>query len=169
MQRFLSLGLIILATLCVSGCQSTRPGAAITPQGKLQVRNNAASLLHDLLSDEANVSKLLIIKRDRAELNSLIKEISAVALGGVKKLEQLEKADTSFNLRSMDLPPGERATRQSIAKARTGELLRASGPDFEFRLLLTQSEALSYGTHLAKVVAANEPNAEHARAFSELS
>jgi hypothetical protein len=133
------------------------------------VRNNAASLLRDLLGDEANVSKLLIIKRDRDELNRLIKEISAFALEGVKKLDHLAKEDAALNLRARELPPGEQAARDSIAKARAGELLRASGDDFEFRLLLTQAEALGYAVHLAKIVALHEPNPEHAKIFSDLS
>lgn len=40
---------------------------------------------------------------------------------------------------------------------------------FEFQLLLTQAEALSYGLHLAQVAAENEPQTERAREFSSLS
>ncbi len=160
---------LALATLLLPACRSTNSGPVASPQGNLAVRNNAASLLHDLLGDEANVSKLLIIKRERDELNRLIKEISAVALNGAKKLDQLEKADVTLNLRALELPPGERAARDSIGKARAGELLRASGDDFEFKLLLTQAEALGYGAHLAKVIALHEPKPEHAKIFSDVS
>lgn len=169
MKGFPGIAALALAATLLSGCQSIKPGTTATPQGKLHVRNNAASLLYDLLGDEANVSKLLIVKRERDELNRLIKEISAVALNGVKKLDQLEKEDATLNLHATELPPGEQAARDSIAKARAGELFRASGDDFELKLLLTQAEALGYGAHLAKVVALHEPNPEHAKIFSDLS
>jgi hypothetical protein len=40
---------------------------------------------------------------------------------------------------------------------------------FELSLLLTQTEALSYGWHLAKVTSENEPDPERARALAGIS
>src|SRR5687768_2051962 len=49
------------------------------------------ALLFDLLSDERNVSKLLLVKKERDELDKLINEIADAAKAAHKKLEQLGK------------------------------------------------------------------------------
>ena len=64
--------LLSLAVL-MSGCHSTQAPRAASTSGNEGRRNNAASLLYDLLGDERNVSKLLIIKRDRRELVRVLK------------------------------------------------------------------------------------------------
>ena len=135
----------------------------------MEVRNNAASLLYDLLGDEKNVSKLLIIKPDRRELHDVIKNVSSTADAARKSIERLAREDTTLNLKASVLPPGEKATRESESKARAKELLRASGAEFEFKLLLTQAEALAYATHLAKVAAENESSPDRAKVFAEIS
>jgi len=48
-------------------------------------------------------------------------------------------------------------------------LLAASGDDFELSLLMTQSEALSYAWHLAKVASENETRPARAHYLTELS
>ena len=171
----------LLAILAFCGCRSpeSRPGLSqdpLDPTGrehpadlKHHIRDNAASLLYDLLNDEKNVNKLLIVKRESKALEELIDEISATAAAGAKKLEQLAAADRTLHLDVMELPSGEAATREAIAKTTTSDLLHVKGPDFEFKLLLTQAEALNYGAHLAKVAAANESRPGSARQFSSLS
>jgi hypothetical protein len=67
------------------------------------------------------------------------------------------------------LPPGEAATREAIASSRTKELLGQKGDEFELTLLLTQTEALSYAWHLAKVAGDNEPDPDRARALTGVS
>jgi hypothetical protein len=121
------------------------------------------------LGDERNVSKLLIIKRDRRELHDVIKSVSTTADAVHKQLEKLSREDTTLNLKTSALPPGEKATRDSESKERARELLKASGADFEFKLLLTQAEALAYATHLAKVAAENEAAPSRAKLFSDIS
>jgi hypothetical protein len=160
-------GFVLAALLCagVMGCRSTQTHAA---SGNV-VRNNAASLLYDLLGDEKNVSKLLLIKRERRELHDVIRNISSTADAARKRLEKLAAEDATLTLKASALPPGEAATRASESKARGSELLHASGADFEFKLLLTQSEALAYAVHLAKVAAENESSPERARVFAEIS
>ena len=95
-----------------SGCQSPTPKRIGPPSAAEAVRNNCYSLLHQLLDDEKNVSKILIIKRDRKELGDLIKEISAASRAGATKLEEFSKEDPSFPLQEYGLPPGENATRE---------------------------------------------------------
>ena len=48
-------------------------------------------------------------------------------------------------------------------------MLTDKGKDFEVHLLLTQNEALTYGSHLAAVIAAHEAEASRATVLRELS
>jgi hypothetical protein len=135
---------------------------------KVEVRNNAASLLDDLLGDEKHVSLILIIKHHPAELGHLIKAISKTSGDGGKELEAMAADDKSLNLHALQLPPGEIATRAAISKTQEHELLFSSGEKFEVRLLLTQANALDYGSHLAQIAADNSTSPEQARRFHGL-
>ncbi|HMJ89155.1 MAG TPA: hypothetical protein VK530_05030 [Candidatus Acidoferrum sp.] len=174
---FQLLALLVLCNLCA--CQTTRTRSGTTQssdatnRGKktidLPMRNNAWALLHDLLNEEKHLSKILIIKRESSELNRLVKNISEVADRGADRLKALAKHESGVDLAATALPPGEKATRESIGKMKQHLLLHSKGAEFEFQLLLTQSEALSYGTHLALVAAENEPQPARAQEFSALS
>jgi uncharacterized membrane protein YccC len=130
------------------------------------IRNNCASLLHDLLNDEKHLDKILIIKRESDELHQLVKRISETAAARATQLEEMSKTDRSLNLLVTGLPSGEAATREAISKTKRNELLQSKGADFELKLLMTQLEALNYGAHLAKVAAENESRPENIRVFS---
>ena len=113
------------------------------------------ALLYDLLSDEKNVSKLLLVKRERDALDKVINDIADAAKDAHKELEQLGKR-VQFNLEDPKLPALETATRDSIAKEKAQYLLKSKGAEFEFYLLSTQHQALTYGTHLAQSLAKAE-------------
>ena len=136
---------------------------------KLVLRNNAASLLAQLLDDEKGAHYILIIKGHREELQQLIKKISAAADAGANELMAMAKIDPALNLHALDLPAGEKATRAAIETTKEHELLFTSGEDFEFTLLLTQADALSYGWHLAQIAADNSADPAEAKAFAALS
>jgi hypothetical protein len=154
---------------CAPLPKAVPPASPSLSIGQLQMRNNSVSLLYDLLGDEKNVSKVLIIKGNRESLHNLIKNISATTGDGAKRLEQLAKKDPTLNLRALELPAGEKATRDAIAKTEEKELLFSSGENFEFTLLLTQADALSYGWHLAKIAAENSIDPAQIREFDSLS
>jgi hypothetical protein len=122
-----------------------------------------------LLNDEKNLSKVLLIKFESPEVDRLVTEISKTANEGAKLLETYSKNEPALAQGKHDLPPGERATREAIAKTRKNQLLHTRGAEFEFELLLTQVQALSYGAHLASVLAANEPRPDRAQQYSHLS
>jgi hypothetical protein len=172
--RILPLCLVSIALLlwgCSASDKPEHPPDEQTPPlsaDKQKVRNNAASLLYDLLGNEKNLSKLFILKGGRAELKSLVKTISSAAATGQKQLEALAKKDSTLKLDAANLPPGEQATRDAIAKAKEHELLRASGADLEFNLLLTQADALGYGSQLAKIAAQNSARAEQVQEFNTI-
>jgi hypothetical protein len=126
-------------------------------------------LLHQLLDDEKDVSLLRFIKPEHADVKNLVKRIAATSGTGAALLEEFAKDDPSLRLDDIRLPPGELATRDSIASTKQKELLGQTGDTFELTLLLTQTEALSYAWHLAKVAGENEPQPDRARALAGLS
>jgi hypothetical protein len=144
------------------------PADSTGSAGKIEVRNNAASLLAGLLGDEKNVDKILIIKHNSAALGQLMKSISKTAGAGEEELETLAKNDKNLNLHALQLPPGETATRAAIKKTKEHELLLTSGDKFELNLLLTQTDALDYGSHLARIAAENTTSPEEQRQFHSL-
>ena len=168
--------LFLLCSLCA--CKTLQhPNATpppAEPQGAeksaadLRTRNNALALLDDLLNDEKNLSKILIIKRSSDELGRLVESISKTAGKGADSLESPAKSEPGLDLKKTDLPPGETATRKAISKTKERELLHSKDAEFEFQLLLTQVEGLNYGVHLAMVAAENEPQPARTREFLEL-
>jgi hypothetical protein len=132
-------------------------------------RNNCYSLLHQLLNDEKDVSVLRFIKPEHSDLKNLMKRIATTSGTGAALLEKFAKDDPSIRLDDIRLPPGELATRDAIASAKQKELLGQTGDTFELTLLLTQTEALIYASHLAKVAGENEPQPDRARALAGVS
>jgi len=156
--------LLALVAGLMTGCQS-RP-AAVPTAGNPSLRNNCYSLLHQLLNDEKGVGLLRFIKSEAPDVKELVKRIATTCGTGAKLLEKLAQDDPSLHLDDISLPPGELATRAAIAATKQKELLGQSGETFELTLLLTQTEALSYGWHLAEVASLNERNPEQARALA---
>jgi hypothetical protein len=175
--KYLLLTCVTVAMVC-GGASARKPAAAASSASensdegkdasKVEVRNNAASLLADLLGDEKHVSLILIIKHHPAELGHLIKAISKTSNDGGKELEAMAADDKSLNLHALQLPAGEVATRAAISKTQEHELLFSSGEKFEVRLLLTQANALDYASHLAQIAADNSTSPEQARRFHGL-
>jgi hypothetical protein len=126
-------------------------------------------LLHQLLDEQKNVSLLRFIKREDSDVKILIKKIASDSRSGAKLLERFAKEDPTLSLVDIGLPPGEVATREAIAATKKKELLGKTGEPFEFSLLLTQTEALRYGSHLAKVASENEPQRDRSRALTDMS
>lgn len=161
---------LMLSVACVlTGCQSSK-GKSPSGAGAVRTtRNNCYSLLHQLLNDQKNVGLLRFIKREDTDVKILVKKIANASGAGAKLLEEMAKHDPSINLDGIWLPSGESATRDAIASTKKKELLGHTGDEFELALLLTQTEALSYAWHLAKVAAENEPRPDHARAVAGMS
>jgi len=158
--------LMLTAAGLLTGCQSSRaafPSQAVASQ---TTRNNGYSLLHQLLEEQKDVSLLRFIRPEHNDVKQLVKKIAKTSGAGAELIEAFAKDDSSINLADIGLPPGELATRDAIGAAKKKELLSQSGETFELTLLLTQTEALSYGWHLAEVTGANEPEPQRARALA---
>ena len=170
MIRILFAGGLIVWLAC--GCRSrgpeVHPALNSVSSADLQIRNNAASLLADLLNDEKNVSKIFVVKNANSQTKDLIKLIAATAKVHALDLEEMATNDPGLNLHELALPPGEKAARASEAKSTEHQLLFSSGPEFEFRLLLTQAQAQNYGQHLAAVAAEHSPGGEAVK-FRQMS
>src|ERR1043166_7397066 len=127
----LKLSLLFLCSLCA--CHSLRdqtatraPAESTAPRktaADLRTRNNSLALLDDLLNDEKDVSKILIIKRNSDELGMLVKKISKTAGEGAELLKSLAKNAAGLNLTQTGLPPGEAAARKAISKTKEQILL----------------------------------------------
>jgi hypothetical protein len=160
---------VLMAACVVTGCQSPKPMPPSGGSAAQSMRNNCYSLLHQLLDEQKDVSILRFIKPEPGDLNKLMKQIATTSGTGATLLEEFAKDDPSINLNDIRLPPGELATRDAIASTKEKELLGQTGAKFELTLLLTQTEALSYASHLATVAGKNEPHPERARALEGLS
>jgi hypothetical protein len=169
MQRRPFVFALSVALMAGGGCQLPQNHPAAAAPKQEQIRANCYGLLHDLLNQQKNVDKLLLIKLESRELNRLIKAIASTSGIGAKKLEDFANRDGSIDLNQLSLPPGEVATRDAIATTKTKELLTSFNVNFELNLLLTQAEALSYAWHLSKVASANESQPERARYLAALS
>jgi hypothetical protein len=159
---------VMLSVACIlTGCQS--PKARCPSANSASTRNNCYSLLHQLLGKQKDVSILRFIKAEHSDVKNLVNKIATNSAVGAKLLEEFARHDPSINLDDIRLPSGEVSTRDAIASTKKKELLSQTGDEFELMLLLTQTEALSYAWHLAKVAGENEPQPERARALAGLS
>jgi hypothetical protein len=122
-------------------------------------------LLHQLLDEQKDVSILRFIKSEHTDVKNLVKKIAAASGAGSQLLEEFAKHDPSIRLNDIQLPPGETSTRDAIASTKKKELLGQTGDEFELTLLLTQTEALSYAWHLAKVAGENDSQPDRVRAL----
>ena len=156
--------LCLAAANFLTGCQS--PQALPHGATHISTRNNGYSLLHQLLDEQKDVSLLRFIKSEPADVKKLVKRIATTSGTGAALLEKFARDDSLIRLDDFRLPPGELATRAAIAATKQKELLSQTGDPFELTLLLTQTEALSYGWHLAEITGENELQPERARALA---
>jgi hypothetical protein len=162
------LGAVLLVACSLIGCQS--PKSSIAPGNGIDrsTRNNGYSLLHQVLDEQKDASILRFIKPEHSDVKKLVNRIATTSGTGSRLLEEFASHDSSIVLDDLRLPPGEVGARDAIASTKKHELLSETGDEFEMTLLLTQTEALSYAWHLAKVTAENESQPDRARALSGL-
>ena len=160
---------MLLAACTLTGCQSPKAGSPSGSSAARATRNNCYGLLHQLLDEQKDVSILRFIKPEHSDVKNLVKRIATASGTGARLLEEFARDDPSIRLDDIRLPPGELATRDAIASTKQKELLGQTGDTFELTLLLTQTEALSYAWHLAKVAGENEPQPDRARALAGVS
>jgi hypothetical protein len=169
MRIYCSL-LLLLLSACATPPTKPPPPAEVTAEDqRFAIRNQGYSLLFQLLSDEANVSKLLIIKKESTDLGALVKDISRISAGAAKQIETFSKADPHLHLKMTGLPIVEQQTRDLMGKSKAKELISKTGEKFEVRIILSQAEALSYGAHLAAAIIPNETDPQRKKLLGKIS
>ena len=74
------------------------------------------------------------------------------------ELEALAKINPPLNLKVTHLPRLEQATRDSIAKETSKEILHSNGVELEFNMVSSQLAGMNYAAHLARSLAVVETN-----------
>jgi hypothetical protein len=160
---------LLLAVGCATPTKPPEPVAVSAQDQKFAVRNQGYSLLYQLVSDEKDVSKLLLVKKEAPDVGGLLKDVSRVSGEAARQLEAFEKADAHLHLKMTGLPVAEQQTRDLISKTKAKELITKAGEKFEVRILLSQAEALSYGAHLAVVTQSYEENPDRKKLLAKIS
>jgi hypothetical protein len=142
----------------LAACAST-PEASVGGGGVIHERNQGYSLLYKLMSDEADVGKIFILKGADDSVKNLVKEIGNGCQGAKKQLEEFAKQDAQLGYNTSDLPYIESRQRELQAKEEEKSLLFSSGKEFELKLLFTQAEAMNYAKQLCKALSEKEDNA----------
>lgn len=167
--RFCGWSSLLTVPLIVSAGCSLHQNPAVSPGTPWQHLNEGYSLLHKLLSQEKNVDKILWVKLESRETQDVIEEVAGACGKGVETLTAFREAESRLSFEAPGLPPAETETRKAIEWTRTKALLGSSGRSFEFQLLQTQLEALTYGYHLARVLSGMEISADRKARLASLS
>jgi hypothetical protein len=168
MKHTSGLSITLAAIWVLSAC------AILEPRAKEDLSEGYA-LLYDLVFKEKQSSQLSIIKTMSPELKSLLERISQTSKVTAQELETLARINPPLNLQVTHLPRIEQATRESIDKETTKQMLRSTGGDLEFNMVSSQLAAMNYAAHLARSLAVVETNPRRKaflqrtdRKFSEL-
>jgi hypothetical protein len=155
-KRLGVLAAVGVIAACLSSANSKRPSDNGGPVHQL---NEGYSLLYQLMSDESDVSKMLIIKHADEPVAGAVKEISAACRAAKSRMDDFPKADVRIEFNVPDLPSVEQESRDLDSSIEEKELLFSSGKTFEVRLIYSQAQAMEYGEVLCKALAAREDDA----------
>jgi hypothetical protein len=155
--------------LAVASCSTVQKILPTTAWRQARVRNEGYSLLYQLLSQESDVAKILIIKHADPPVADLIKEIANISGQAKKALDQFHEKDRHLSFEMTNLPQIEQNTRAAIESTVTKQLLTSGGKTLERRLLFTQTESMNYAAHLAKVLHDQEDNPDRKNFMAKLS
>ncbi len=168
-RRSISI-VLLLPAVFLAACQSSPGPDATQPADTAALsRDHGYALLYSTIGEECDVDKVLIIKSPAPQVVELIKAIGQFSRNTKATLELLAKEDPAIALDKQGLPEVESKTRDAISSATSKRILFSGGKELEFRLLLTQHEALNYITHLAGSVCDQDPRDNRKRYLSQLA
>jgi hypothetical protein len=147
--------LLVLAAAAL-GCAARGSRTPVEPAAPGS--SHGYALLYQLLGQEKDVSKLLLVKVEGDRLEQVIDAISETCGDAHDRLEELAGAPPRLDLADTGLPAAEMRARELTADDQRDQLLSASGRDFELRLLLAQNQALGYASHLTDALSRSEPD-----------
>jgi len=131
--------------------------------------NDGYSLFYQFCDQESQLSLLLWFKSAPSGIADYAKRISATAKDDLATLKKFSQGDSALRLDKVSLPGFELDVRKSMAADRQQQLVwHSSGPAFAQAVCMTQSEATSYGLHVAKVLSETEPDPDRARAMRHI-
>jgi hypothetical protein len=163
------LALVLTGCFLLASCQAApapQPGTADAPANP----NNAGySLLYGLLCRQQDVDEALWLHNVDPPAAAAIKEIARTCGEARQQLRAFARGDAGLQLKTPTLPKVEQETRDAIASTETRVLLTSAGDTFRLRLLLTQNKSMEYASHLAGVLARNEPSRDRREYLEGLS
>jgi len=150
MMHHLMLLFLLTSAVLLSGCQGTMKRGSLEPSGSPTIAlAHGYGLLYSTISDESKVDQILILKNPEGSVAELLTAIGEFSRAAKAQLEHFAKRDPSIVLDDAGLPEVEVRTRASISADTSRQIVFSGGKNFEFRILLTQHEALNYISHLA--------------------
>jgi hypothetical protein len=168
-RRALVCGTLIVCALAMTGCSTIQRILPTAAWRQARVRNEGYSLLYQLVSQESDAAKILIIKHADPPIADIVKEIANTCGQAKKELDRFHETDRHLNLEMTHLPEMEQKSRAAIQSTVTKQLLFSSGKTFEVRFLFTQAEAMNYAAHLAQVLHDQEDNPARKEFLAKLS
>jgi hypothetical protein len=153
-----------------SGCATSSHSSRVETNPDAAFANHYGyALLADLVGDEKDLSKLRFIKHERPELKALLQEIAGTNRVAYERLQKFAKTGPALNLKDQGLPTAEIAARKAISKSKEKAILSSKGKELEIQVLLDQEEALTYGSHLAGVIAPTESDLQRRQFLEQLA
>ena len=132
--------------------------------------NGGYYLLYHLCEDEAKLPLLLDVKDVPPEIESYADHISKTAKQTIADLECMQESDARLKFDKNPLPSIERDVRESIQADKQHQLLfGTSGAEFVRALLVSQAEASSYASNLAKVLWQQDKDPDRVKALQHIS
>jgi hypothetical protein len=177
MKHTSRLSIALAMIWILSGCATSEPDAKgdAPANVKLAELSQGYALLYDLVSNEKRVNLLSVIKKESPDLKSLLERVSEASKATAKEMETLAKLDPPLNLKVTHLPRIEEAARDSIEKETSRAILNSEGVRLEFTIVSSQLSGMNYAAHLARILAAVDPNPQRKqflqrtdRTFSDL-
>jgi hypothetical protein len=152
------LSIAVVTMWFLSGYPLSDPGAREAAAADVTMSDVSAgyALLYEVASKQKRSNLLSFIKKEPPEVKALLGRISETSKATADELETLAKASPPLDLKLTQLPRIERATRDSIEKETSKDVLVSKGVDLEFAMLSSQLAGLNYAAHLARSLAAVE-------------
>jgi hypothetical protein len=171
------ISITLAAIWLLSGCALLEPRAKNDAPTNVNVSERSAgyALLYDLATQQGHSNLLSFLKKETPELKALLDRISKTSQATATELEALAKMSPPLDLKATRLPRIEQATRDSIAKQTSQEILHSNGAELEFNMVSSQLAGMNYAAHLARSLALVEGNSRRKeflqrtdRTYSEL-
>lgn len=158
---------LLISTILGASLTSVVGGEAAHSLTKL---DGGYYLFHSLADDETNVPMLMIVKHAPKEIAQFSDEMGQVAKKSVAAMDRFRDYDSSLRFDENPLPAIEQDVRNSIKADKQHQLLfGTSDSEFVPTFLISQIEAATYATHLAKVLSEQETDSGRAKTLQNLS